>query len=105
MTTAAPDSAQGYSLFGSYNFTPKIQVFGRYDWVNPRQQTVASGRDHYFNVGISYEPVKIVDFALVYKRDAIDNLNLSTSNGTIGNGTVGLKGTYDEVGLFGQFRW
>ena len=98
------DEAEGYSIFGSYNLTKKISVFGRYDWVNPRQNTVASGRDNYFNVGISYEPVKIVDFALVYKRDSIDNLNLSTSNGTIGS-TLGHNGTYDEVGLWGQVRW
>lgn len=102
--SSAPDRAEGVSAFGSYYLTPKISVFGRYDWVDPRQLTVHSGRDNYFNVGISYEPVKIVDFALVYKRDAIDNLNLSTSNGTIGS-TLGHGGTYDEFGLWGQVRW
>jgi len=98
------DEAEGYSLFGSYNITKQVAVFGRYDWVNPRQLTTPSGRDNYFNVGISYEPTKIVDFALVYKRDKIDNLNLGTSNGTIGS-TLGHNGTYDEVGLWGQLRW
>jgi hypothetical protein len=105
LTANSPDEAEGYSLYGQYNFTKQIAVFGRYDWVNPRQTTVPTGRDNYFNIGISYEPVKIVDFALVYKRDKIDNLNLSTANGTIGNATAGRNGTYDEVGLWGQFRW
>ncbi len=102
--SSAPDEAEGVSGFASFNINKKVQIFGRYDWVNPRQQTVPTGRDNYFNVGISYEPVKIVDFALVYKRDAIDNLNLSTSNGTIGAG-LHQQGTYDEVGLWGQVRW
>ena len=110
LTANSKDEAEGYSIFGSYNLTKKISVFGRYDWLNPRQVTVASGRDNYFNVGISYEPTKIVDFALVYKRDSVDNLGLSTSNGTIGPlGTsaqmLGRNGTYDEVGLWGQLRW
>ncbi|MBW8785312.1 MAG: hypothetical protein JF593_14555, partial [Novosphingobium sp.] len=59
-------------------------------------------RDNYFNLGIQWEPVKIVDLALVYKRDAVDRGTLATSNGTIG-GSV--NGTYDEVGLFGQVRF
>jgi hypothetical protein len=64
-------------------------------------------KDNYFNVGISYSPAKIVDFALVYKRDKADNGFLSTSNGTIGGlaQALGSNGTYDEIGLFGQVRW
>ncbi len=102
VTSATSDSAEGFSVFGNYNITPKVSVFGRYDWVKPRRDTNPNLRDNYFNFGINYEPVKIVDFALVYKRDKIDNGTLATSNGTIGGG---INGTYDEVGLWGQFRW
>jgi hypothetical protein len=102
VTTAASDKSEGYSVFGSYEFTPKISAFARYDWVKPRKTTVARMKEDYFNLGIQYEPVKIVDLALVYKRDKLENGTLSTGNGTIG-GTV--DGTYDEVGLFGQLRW
>ena len=102
VTTAGTDKADGYSVFGSYNVTDKIAVFGRYDFVKPNKDTVDGKKDDYFNVGVSYSPAKIVDFALVYKRDKIVDGTLSTSNGTIGGSD---KGTYDEVGLFGQFRW
>jgi hypothetical protein len=100
--TKTSDKTDGYSLFGSFNFTPEISAFGRYDWVKPTKDSNPNLKDHYFNIGLNYEPVKIVDFALVYKRDNILNGSLATSNGTIG-GTN--KGTYDEVGLFGQYRW
>ena len=66
------------------------------------QTTNPTTEDNYFNVGVQYEPVKIVDFALVYKRDKVDNGTVSTQNGTIGGS---INGTYDEFGLWGQFRW
>ena len=96
-------TTQGYSIFGAYNFTPQIALFGRYDWVKPNS-TVSNFTDNYYNVGVSYEPTKIVDFALVYKRDSVDNGALGTSNGTIGAGS-GKTGTYDEVGVWTQFKW
>jgi hypothetical protein len=102
VTTVAGDKSDGTSIFGNYNFTPQISIFGRYDWVKPSRTVNSKLKDGYFNFGVNYEPVKIVDLALVYKRDQIDNGALSTSNGTIG-GTK--KGTYDEFGLFGQYRW
>ncbi len=51
---------------------------------------------------MTYSPAKIVDLSLVYKRDQVDDGTFATSNGTIGGVD---KGTYDEVGLFGQFRF
>jgi hypothetical protein len=38
----------------------------------------------------------------VYKRERANHGFLSTSNGTIGGA---LDGTYDEIGLFGQFSF
>jgi len=96
------DKADGYSVFGSYQLAPTWSVFGRYDYVKPNKTTASDKKDNYFNIGIDYQPVKIVDFSLVYKRDNVDNGTFSTSNGVIG-GTR--DGTYDELGLFGQFRW
>jgi hypothetical protein len=102
VTTVASDKSDGTSVFGNYNFTPEISLFGRYDWVKPSKKINPGLKDAYFNFGLNWEPVKIVDLALVYKRDQIDNGTFSTSNGTIG----GLhKGTYDEIGLFGQYRY
>jgi hypothetical protein len=116
VTAAAQDRAEGYSIFGNVNFMPKWSVFGRYDWVRPSKDGTAAAlntntREHYYNVGVQWEPTKIVDLALVYKRDLATNGTISTQNGTIGGvdptGTplIGGRGTYDEIGLFGQFRF
>ena len=102
VTTVQSDKSSGWSAFGSYAFTPKIGVFGRYDWVNPNQKTNAPLKENYFNVGLDYQPVKNVDLALVYKRDSADNGLVATSNGTIG-GTN--HGTYDEIGIWSQFSF
>lgn len=102
VTTATKDSSDGYSLFGSYRFTDTLGAFGRYDWVKPNDDTASNKKDNYYNIGLTYSPAKIVDFSLVYKRDSLENGTLATSNGTIGGVT---KGTYDEVGLFGQYRF
>jgi hypothetical protein len=100
----ANDSARGWSAFGSFAFTPKIAVFSRYEWVKPTRTVLAgtngSAKDHFFNVGINYKPIAPLDFALVYKRDRANNGFINTSNGSIG----GLDhGSYEEIGLFGQF--
>jgi hypothetical protein len=102
VTTVASDKSSGWSAFGSFAFTPKLAVFGRYDWVKPNEDTNHALNDIYFNVGLDYKPIKDVDLALVYKRDRAKNGFISTSNGTIG----GLEsGTYDEIGIFSQFAF
>jgi hypothetical protein len=107
VTTVASDKAEGYSPFASYQFTPEWAVFGRYDWMKPNKDTLSAKRNNYYNFGIEYTPTKIVNFALVYKHDAVDNGFISDSNGTIGGltNTLGSKGTYNEIGLWGQVRW
>ena len=102
VTSAASDKADGWSAFGSFAFTPKIGVFGRYDWVKPNKDTHPTLKDQYFNVGLNYKPIPPVDLALVYKRDRADNGLISTSNGTIGGVNYG---TYNEIGLFGQLAF
>lgn len=108
VTTPLTSHATGYSPFASYQFTPEWSVFGRYDYVKPFSETGKSGfHNDYFNIGINYEPTKIVDFALVYKNDAGYNGSFGDQNGTIG-GTAfaaGNDGHYNEIGLFGQLRW
>jgi hypothetical protein len=101
------NTSQGVSGFGSYAFTPHFAVFGRYDYVEPQRNTAPNFHENYFNVGIDYKPIipkkptdaGPLDFALVYKRDAVDDGILNTSNGLIG-GSV--RGTYDEIGIFSQ---
>jgi hypothetical protein len=98
-----PNATYGWSGFGSFKFNDQFMLFGRYDWVKPKHTTAPSLKNDYFNVGLQYEPVKIVDFSLVYKRDNIDNGAFSDQNFSTVNTTV--HGTYDEIGLWGQFRW
>jgi hypothetical protein len=105
VTSVGGDKSDGFSLFGNFNFAPKLSVFGRYDYVKPSKDVNNALKDNYFNIGLNWEPVKIVDLALVYKRDKVENGLLSTSNGTIGGTLPGRSGTYDEIGLWGQFRW
>jgi hypothetical protein len=101
-TKATTDRTQAVSVFGTYYFLPKYAVFANYQWAQPNQKTNSALKDNYFNVGVSYSPVQIVDIALVYKRDRVDHGLLSTGNGTIGGSH---NGTYDELGIFTQLRW
>jgi hypothetical protein len=113
--TTTHSTAYGFEPFASYQVTPQFTVFGRYDYVRPLSDTLADKQFHnsYFNVGVSYEPVKIVDFALVYKHDSGANGDFADQNGTIGGNPAlgggafqaGNNGSYSEVGLFGQLRW
>jgi hypothetical protein len=105
VTGPVGDSADGWSTFGSFAFNKQFAVFGRYDWVKPKKDASPDLRDRYFNVGVNYKPIKELDLALVYKRDRAKNGFLSTSNGTMGGINNVTSGTYDEVGLFGQFAF
>jgi hypothetical protein len=102
VTTLATDKSSGWSAFGSFAVTPKVALFGRYDWVKPNEKTKDSLKDNYFNVGLNYKPMKAIDLALVYKRDRANNGFISTSNGTVGGIE---RGSYDEVGIFSQFAF
>ena len=107
--STAGDSADGYSVFASYQFSPEWGVFGRYDWVNPSNDIHPDLQETFYNFGIAYTPYKMVDFALVYKHDKATNGYWKTENGTIGglafvSGAMG-EGDYDEVGIFARLRW
>jgi len=91
-------SSNGYSLFASVTPMDKWSIFGRYDWIKPNKQLKPLQKDQYFNLGIQYSPAKIVDLALVFKRDSADD---GLKIGNLGSG----QKTRNEVGLYGQFRW
>ncbi len=123
VTTNRTDKADGFSAFASYQFDPQWGVFGRYDWVMPQSSSAAlfgtsapnkEMKDNYFNVGIDWTPAKIVDIAFVYKHESGNGGFISTSNGVnpatgsgipIGGTGNGTSGTYNEFGVWGQFRW
>jgi hypothetical protein len=102
VSSVLSDGAHGVSGFASYNFLPEWGVFARYDAVNPTTKTAPLKNDNYYTFGITYSPIKIVDFSLAYKHGGVGHGTLSTSNGTIG-GSV--NGSYNEVGIWGDFQW
>jgi len=100
VTTVAEDKADGYSLWGSYDFTPKYGVFARVDNASLSKSLNPNLEDKYFNVGFAIRPRKNVDFSVVYKNEKVDGGGTwNTSNGVIG-GTTG--GTFEEFGLWAQ---
>ena len=102
VNTTLGDGAHGVSAFASYYFLPEWGVFGRYDNVDPKTKTSPATNENYYTFGISYSPVKTVDFSLAYKHDGVGHGTISTANGSIG-GSV--NGSYNEVGLWGDFQW
>jgi hypothetical protein len=103
--TALPsDKGDGWSVFGAYQFTPEWAVFGRYDTTKPTKSLQPAFTNRYYNIGVEWTPVKIVNLSVVYKRDQGSAGGvIGDSNGTIGGPLTG--GAYDEIGLFAQFRW
>lgn len=99
VTQVTSDKSDGYSVWGSVNFSDKLAGFARYDGAKPSKDLAPDLKDQYFNVGIGYKPRKNVDIAFVYKHDKVENGTISTSNGNIG-GVV--DGKYDEVGVWAQ---
>jgi len=108
----AEEAARGGSVWGSFNVTPKWSIFARGDTFKPNLYSFPSRQEKFYDFGVNYSPAKIVDLALVYKRDVVSTNNIAfpagtygTQDATIGTSTLGAKGTYDEIGLFGQFRF
>lgn len=112
-TTIYPENAYGFSPFASWQFCPEWSVFGRYDYVRPEPAGAGSltlskhFHNDYFNVGVDYKPIPMLDFALVYKNDHGSQGDFADQNGTIGGDAFapGEGGTYQEVGLFGQIKF
>ncbi|MDB5737058.1 MAG: hypothetical protein JWO65_726 [Sphingomonas bacterium] len=111
VTTATRDKSDGYSVFGNVNFAPKWSVFGRYDWVKFSKDLNPQFEQHYYDAGIQWEPVKIVDIALVYKRENLNDGSLAAVSGYANQNapavTIPINGhaTTNEIGIFGQLRF
>jgi hypothetical protein len=104
------DKADGFSGWVSYAFAQNTwSVFARYDEAKLSKDVAPDLKDKYFNAGIAYKPIKQLDFALVYKKEKVENGSASVSGGNangsvlIGGATNSTEGTYDEVGVFA--RW
>ncbi|MBU6268641.1 MAG: hypothetical protein KGN34_13935 [Sphingomonadales bacterium] len=113
------DSALGWSLFGNVAIAPRWLAFARHDDVQPSRVNLPALRDSAWNLGLQWEPAKIVDLALVWKHEVVTGGALATQNGTIGCATTASpafyaaatpaactgNGTYSELGLFTQVKF
>jgi hypothetical protein len=99
------DRAQGVSSFGSYYFLPEWAAFARYDTVDTNTKTSPGKNNEYYTLGVTWSPIKIVDVSLAYKHDAVRGGSFTDANGTIGSTTGAKRGTYNEVGVWGDFQW
>ncbi|MFT9099806.1 MAG: porin [Zymomonas mobilis subsp. pomaceae] len=104
------DAGQGWSGWGSIRVLDRVSVFGRYDWAQPFMKSDSHFRDHYFNAGVDWQPIKNIDVGLVYKQENVTNngytgtvpIYINTTNGAIG----GMRSaSYREVGLFTNFNF
>jgi hypothetical protein len=108
----ASEKADGYSVFASVNWLPKWSTFARYDTLKSSEVTAYRFKHEYYNVGLQWSPAKIVDLALVYKHEGAHGGSITPGNDqypvgcvpTVAGGACG-KGTFDEIGLYGQFRF
>ncbi|MGN6090888.1 MAG: porin [Luteibacter jiangsuensis] len=70
------DKADGYSLWADWHFTPQWAVFARYDRVSYKYTTIADTerelKDKYYNAGVSYDVLKNLKLAMVYKHNRLD---------------------------------
>jgi hypothetical protein len=109
VTKVPNDTSDGYSFFASYKFANLFGVFGRYDRVKPTRDLFPAIAEDYYNFGITYSPAKIVDLSLVYKHDQVVNGFFNPSNANPSNFAFPIggrnQGSYNEIGIFGQFRF
>ncbi|HEU4856532.1 MAG TPA: porin [Rhodanobacteraceae bacterium] len=72
ITTPATDTASGYSLWGSYDFT-RASVFARYDQVKPSKDLDPSLKNTYWNAGVAFPITKGIKVAVAYKDEKLRN--------------------------------
>ncbi|HEX7370258.1 MAG TPA: porin [Rhodanobacteraceae bacterium] len=91
VATPATDSASGWSLWGSYDFT-HVSLFSRYDRVKPSEQLDPSLEDTYWNAGVAFPVSKGVKVALAYKDERLRN-----------GSSVDVHSR--EIGAWGEVKW
>jgi hypothetical protein len=97
VTSATKDKADGYSVWGSFDFSQKYGIFARADNANLSKDINPALKDKYYNAGFAIHARKNVDFSLVYKHEDVDNGSWNTANGVIGGKNTG---KYDEFGIW-----
>jgi len=83
------DKADGFSVWGSYDFAPQWGVFARADKAKLSKDVNPGREDRYFNLGVVSHPRNNIDVALAYKNDKV-------------SGGTGAVTKYGEVGVWAQ---
>lgn len=89
LTAGPKDSADGYSLWGQFDFSKEWSVFARYDHAKTSKDLNPSLKDVYYNGGLQWQARKGIKLAFVYKHDKLDD---AAGNNTKSN----------EIGVWGE---
>jgi hypothetical protein len=82
--TPATDTADGWSLWSSYDFGPAA-IFARYDRVDMSKDLDPSLKDTYYNAGVAFPVTKGVRLAIAYKNERLkDDTTTDTRTREIG---------------------
>jgi Gram-negative porin len=85
LTTGPKDSADGYSVWGQFDFNKEWSVFGRYDRAKTSKDINPSLKDVYYNAGLQWAARKGIKLAFVYKHDKLDdNTGANTKSNEFG---------------------
>lgn len=71
VASSASDKADGWSMFGSYDFSPEYSLFARYDRAKTSKDLDPSLTDTYYHAGFAWRSSPGVTWALAYKSDKL----------------------------------
>lgn len=91
VTTPFADSADGWSLWGSYDLA-RVSLFARHDQVNPSKQLDPNLEDTYWHTGVAFPVTKGVKLAIAYKSEHLRNRS-----------TIDVKTR--EIGAWGEVKF
>ncbi len=92
VTGPAVDKADGWSLFGSYDFPGSdYSVFARYDNAKPSKDLAPAEKDKYCNLGFAWKSSTNLTWAVAYKHEKLTNTGTESKN--------------QELGIWGQVRF
>jgi hypothetical protein len=92
ITAPATDKADGYSVFGSYDFGDTgYSVFARYDNAKPSKNVAPAERDKYYNAGFAWKSNPSLTWAAAYKHETLSN--------------TGTELKADEFGIWAQVKF
>jgi Gram-negative porin len=97
VTTTAKDSADGWSIYGSWAFTPEWGVFARYDRAKLSKDLDPTNKDTYYNAGVEWNVRKGISISGVWKHEIAKSSPLN-SDGV----PTYQKIKTDEIGIFTQ---